>query len=368
MYNVTTPGEINRQVPGFSRKTVATAVIVTACFGALAIFTALDVGRIERAHPPSGRFVEVDGGRLHITELGPANAPPVVLLHGASTNLGDMRLALGDRLATKYRVILIDRPGHGWSDRPNGRADASPANQSKLVHQALDSIGVVSPILVAHSWSGALAATYALDYPRSVAGLVLLAPVTDPWPRSIAWYDSIIGALMAEGARCAATPIIGPLFAHTLALPLGKLLIAFGVQRAFAPQEPPQNYLARTGGTLVLRPSEFVSNAQDLVAIREFVEAQAPRYKAIETPTVVLTGDADQALSLEVQARTMVRAMPRAKLIVLPGIGHMVEFAASERVVEAVDEVSRTISSPADRTVQSGQEVNQSAPGVGLTR
>ncbi len=78
------------------------------------------VRRIERAHPPAGRFVEVAGGRLHLLELGPADAPPVVLLHGASGNLGDMRVALGDRLAARYRVILVDRPGHGWSDRPDG--------------------------------------------------------------------------------------------------------------------------------------------------------------------------------------------------------------------------------------------------------
>ena len=93
---------------------------------------------IEHAHPPTGRFVEVDGGRLHLVELGPAGAPPVVLLHGASGNLGDMRLALGERLARSHRVILIDRPGHGWSDRPGGSADASPARQAALIHQALE--------------------------------------------------------------------------------------------------------------------------------------------------------------------------------------------------------------------------------------
>ena len=51
------------------------------------------------------------GGRLHVLELGPASdAPPVVLLHGASGNLADMRLTLGARLSQRHRVILIDRP------------------------------------------------------------------------------------------------------------------------------------------------------------------------------------------------------------------------------------------------------------------
>ena len=126
-----------------------------------------------------------------------------------------MKLALGDRLAPRYRVILIDRPGHGWSDRPDLRGDASPARQAALVHEALERIGVTRAILVGHSWSGALVTAYALAYPDGVAGLVLLAPVTHPWPGGVGWYNPIL-----------TTPGIGTLFARTLALPLGKLLSA----------------------------------------------------------------------------------------------------------------------------------------------
>jgi hypothetical protein len=110
-------------------------VIAAVILGGLAAFTEIGIRRIERATPPAGRFVEVAGGRLHLLELGLTDAPPVVLLHGASGNLRDMKLALGDRLARRYRVILIDRPGHGWSDRPDLRGDASPARQAALVHE-----------------------------------------------------------------------------------------------------------------------------------------------------------------------------------------------------------------------------------------
>ena len=179
-------------VPSFIRMTFSILLITAAVLGGLAALTEFGVRRIERAHPPQGRFVEVAGGRLHLLELGSPDAPPVVLLHGASGNLQDMRLALGDRLAARYHVILVDRPGHGWSDRPDGPADGSPARQAALIHQALERIGVTRAIVVGHSWSGALATAYALAYPADVTGLVLLAPVTHPWPGGVGWYNPIL--------------------------------------------------------------------------------------------------------------------------------------------------------------------------------
>ena len=105
------------------------------CAGSL---PAYDVRQIGQASPAIGRFIEVSGGRLHLVETGRSDKYPVVLLHGASVNLGDMMLALSGELSAKYRVIAVDRPGHGWSDRPGGSADASPMVQARLIRQALD--------------------------------------------------------------------------------------------------------------------------------------------------------------------------------------------------------------------------------------
>ena len=222
---------------------VFTAAVLVA---ALAIVTFVGTRLIERAYPPAGRFVAVDGGRLHIVERGNPDAPPVVLLHGASGNLGDIALALADRLATRYRVILVDRPGHGWSDRPDGRDDASPARQAALIHRALASLGVTHAIFLGHSWSGALATAYALAYPDEVAGLVLLAPVTHPWPGGVSWLNHLI-----------ATPVLGPLVAYTAILPIGYFMVPPGVAAVFAPETPPPDYIARTGARMVLRPVSY---------------------------------------------------------------------------------------------------------------
>src|SRR5215469_13764506 len=132
------------------------AIVIIAILGLGAAITTLGVAWLERAHPPSGRFVPVAGGRLHVVDLAPASpasGPPVVLLHGASGNLEDQRFTLGRALAERRRVILIDRPGHGFSDRPGGTADASPARQAVLIAQALAAMDVERAIVVGHSWA-----------------------------------------------------------------------------------------------------------------------------------------------------------------------------------------------------------------------
>ena len=304
---------------------LSVAVVLAVC----ACVTLAGTWAIERGYPPSGRFVDVDGGRLHIVEMGPPDAPPVLLLHGASGNLGDIRMALGERLAAKYRVIVVDRPGHGWSDRPDGSADAAPMRQAELIHQALTRIGITKAILVGHSWSGALATAYALAFPDAVSGLVLLAPVTHPWPGGVAWINNLV-----------ATPLIGPLVAHTLILPLGYFMIGPGVTAVFAPEIPPPDYAERTGVRMILRPSEFIANAKDIAGLKTAVTAQSPRYGEIKVPVAIIAGDADRVVYTDIHSRGIAKMLPDATLIVLPGVGHMVQFAAADRAVQAVDEVA----------------------------
>jgi pimeloyl-ACP methyl ester carboxylesterase len=306
------------------------ALIIVAALGLCAALTWLGTAGLERAHRPAGRRVPVAGGHLHVVDIGSARstAPPVVLLHGASGNLEDERLTLGAALAATRRVLLIDRPGHGFSDRPGGAADASPGRQAALVAQALDALGIERAIVVGHSWSGALATALALDFPVRVAGLVLLAPVTHPWPGGIAWYN-----------RLAVTPAIGPLFVRTLALPVGTLLIGGAIASVFAPQAPPPGYLRGAAARLVLRPAEFAANAQDIAQLKAFVTAQVARYRAITAPTVIISGDRDDTVSIDRHARAVAALIPDARLTVLQGIGHMLQHVAADAIVAAIDEL-----------------------------
>ncbi len=187
------------------------SITVVAALAILALITQAGVLVLQRVYPAQGRTIEVAGAKLNVLDIGPRDAAgaPVVMIHGASSNLEVMRQPLGDRLAGNHRVILIDRPGHGWSTRAR-LADSTPAIQGRMINEALEKLGVGAAILVVHSWSGALGARMALDYPERVAGLVMLAPVAYPWWGGVGWYNNLV-----------ATPVIGPLLAHTITLPLG---------------------------------------------------------------------------------------------------------------------------------------------------
>jgi pimeloyl-ACP methyl ester carboxylesterase len=286
---------------------------------------------IERAHPPRGRFIHIDGLRQHLVDsaAGATQAVPLVLIHGAGCNLEDMRLALGDHLAGR-RVISIDRPGHGWSERAH--EGSSPEYQAKVISQVIERLGVARVIVVGHSWGGLLALRLALDQPQRVAGLVLLAPPLYPLIRGATWFYDLM-----------ATPVLGPLIAYTLLLPVGVVFIGLGFWSAFWPQMPPRHYLKRAGTLLSLRPTTFLANARDISHLKRNIPPQAARYAMLKVPTTIVTGNRDLIVFARQHAMAFARAVPAAKLVVLPGIGHMLHHAAPGRVVAEIEEISKRV-------------------------
>jgi pimeloyl-ACP methyl ester carboxylesterase len=305
------------------------SIVVIAALATFALLTHVGVVAIEQIHPPSGKPLAVTGAVLNVVELGRNDSPgpPVVMIHGASSNLEAMRQPLGDRLARDRRVILIDRPGHGWSVRAR-EEDSTPEIQGRMIAEALDKLGVGPVILVVHSWSGALGARMALDHPQRLAGLVMLAPVTHPWRGGVGRYN-----------RAITTPVIGRLLAYTITLPLGFVLAAPAARTVFLPQTMPQGYVKNTATALLLRPREFLANAHDLVTLKSAVAAQAPRYGEISVPTTVISGDVDKTVSTNIHSRPFAAAVPNSKLIVLPGVGHMVQNAAPDLVVAEIESI-----------------------------
>ncbi|HLX15694.1 MAG TPA: alpha/beta hydrolase [Bradyrhizobium sp.] len=301
------------------------SVVFVAALLLLALIAQAGVVVVQRLHPANGEMIEVAGATLHVVDIGPREGQPVVLIHGASSNLEVMRKPLGDMLAARYRVILIDRPGHGWSTRADD-GDSTPAIQGQMIERALSKLGVGPAILVVHSWAGALGARMALDYPARVAGLVMLAPVAYPWPGGVGWYNELV-----------TTRLIGQLLAYTVTLPVGFFVTEQAAHNVFLPQAVPENFIRDTATRLLLRPREFLANARDLVTLKEAVTEQAPRYAEIKAPTVVISGDVDKTVSTNIHSRPFAAAVGDAKLIVLPGVGHMIQNAAPDVVIAEIE-------------------------------
>jgi pimeloyl-ACP methyl ester carboxylesterase len=316
-----------------ARRMTITLLILASLAGVLALWTQIVAARAASDHPPSGIFVPVTGGRLHLRDMGPRDAPAartLVLIHGASCNLMALTLPLAEPLlAAGFRVIAIDRPGHGWSERPGGRADASPLRQAALIAEALRAVNAPQAIIVAHSFAGAVATTLAMDHPAQVKALVLLSPVTHPWPGGVAWYYT-------PGSM----PVIGWIFARLMPVPGAALTMEAGIDSVFRPQATPADYAAKTALPLLLRPANFEANAQDVAALFAHVSARAGHYSAISVPTTIIAGSADTVVSSTIHAATFGREVAGAKTIILENVGHAPHHADPALVVREIEAVS----------------------------
>src|SRR4051812_30951596 len=154
--------------------TVTTSLLVaTAALAGTAIANRQMAKAAETKHPPQGRFMMVDGVRLHFVDKG-GEGSPVVLLHGNGTMIADMAISgLTERAAQQHRTIAFDRPGFGYSSRPRGEA-WTPSAQAMLFRKAFARLGIEKPIVVAHSWGTLVALGLTLEQ-DAVSGLVLVS-------------------------------------------------------------------------------------------------------------------------------------------------------------------------------------------------
>ncbi len=300
--------------------------------GALASCTAIEARRIEVRYPASGTHTEVGGRAVHVLDR-PAEGQErgaVLLIHGASGNASDLFVALADRLASRgFRVLSVDRPGHGWSDRIGGRAGASPVHQAAALREAAEKLGVTRATVAAHSLGAITGLALALDHADFVRGMALIAPVSHPWPGGVAWYYTV-------GAH----PLLGPPFRRLLTLPIGMSRLNSAVAGVFAPNRAPPGFIEATRLPLVFRPHHFRANCEDVAYAETAVAELSPRYGRISTPTEVVTGDSDGVVYAHIHAAGLARDIPGARLTMLEGVGHSPHYAAPDRIVEAILEAA----------------------------
>lgn len=312
------------------------ALALAAAAGALVLWNARVARSVEARVPPAGRFVEVPGARLHLVERG--SGPPLLMVHGLAGQLGHFTYALVDRLATRFRVIAVDRPGSGYSLRARDTA-ASLGAQADALAALIDALGLERPLVVGHSLGGAVALALAQRHPAKVGALALLAPLAHA-PRALPpMFNGLL--LQHHGLRRA--------LAWTLALPLLMLVRERRLRSVFAPDAVPVDYGTRGGGLLVLRPDHFAAASADLAATPADLPALAAGFAAMRLPVTILYGRGDRVLDPREQGEALAAALPGARLTLIDG-GHMLPLTAPQACEQCILEAAAlAVGAPAHR-------------------
>ena len=306
---------------------LATTAVIGA---ATAIWVEVQARRAEREHPPTGRFLEVDGVHLHYVERG--EGPPVVLLHGNTVTLADFEASgLIGRLAKNHRVIAFDRPGFGHSNRPRDRL-WTPMAQAALFHAALNRLGVEQPVLVGHSMGTMTVLAMALSQPEKVRSLVLLGGYFYPSVR----VDALLTAPVA-------LPVVGDVMRYTVTALSGRAALKGLVKLMFAPKTTPDYFFAMQSREMMLRPVQLRANAEDAAFMVPAAKSNSQRYHELKMPVTIIAGAEDKVVDVEAHSKRLHDELPQSELRIVPDTGHMVHYVAQDQIAEAVDRPVHTL-------------------------
>jgi pimeloyl-ACP methyl ester carboxylesterase len=302
--------------------------IAAAAIGALTLAAAYNRHRAdeaERDNPPAGRFVEVNGVRLHYVERGAGE--PLVLLHGNGSMVQDFESSgLLAMAAKKYRVIAFDRPGFGYSERPRSTV-WTPQAQADLIHAALAKLGVARAIVLGHSWGASVAVALAQKHPQAVASLVLASGYYYPSARA--------DVVFASGP---AVPVVGDLMRYTLAPLLGRAMWPIVLRKIFGPAPTPRKF-AGFPKEMALRPSQIRATAAESALMIPNAVAMQGDYADLKMPVVIISGDDDRLIDIDQSAR-LHEEIAQSSFHRVRGAGHMVHQTAPAAMMAAIDEAA----------------------------
>ena len=294
-------------------------------------FTWNTARRVAVAVKPLGRFIDVNGVTLHVHEQGAG--PTLLLIHGLGGQLRHFTYGVVERLAPRFRVVTIDRPGSGSSLRgPDTPADLS--TQAAAVAALIEQMQLGPVLAVGHSLGGAVALTLALNHPAWVSGLALIAPLTH---------------LPDDGAPPAAFRALmitstwrRLLFAWTLATPAtiaGRRIV---LEQVFGPDPVPPDFPTRGGGLLSLRPSQFIAASRDIQALQSSMPAITSRYCQLQIPVRVLFGRSDRILDWKLNGQGLVDTVAGATLTLVDG-GHMLPVTMPELTADFIEHTANLV-------------------------
>src|SRR5271166_54824 len=311
---------------------VGAVILVVVSVGGLVIFTAITARRVEKALPPRGRFIDVDGARIHYLDKG--SGPAIVIIHGLGGQMGNFTYALLERLTGEFRVILMDRPGSGYSTRARG-AMGRLSEQAATVAAFIRKLGLQRPLVVGHSLGGAVALAVALDHPQVVSGLALVAPLThvpEHPPDPFKALDINSNFLRWLVAWTVATPI---------GIRRGKAIL----DAIFSPDPAPADFPTRGGGLLGLRPWCFYNTSMDMTDVEVDLTPMVGRYATLQVPVRILCGTSDAVLDYKIHGEGMKAKSSQVRLELVEG-GHMLPITEPDVTAKFIKAAARGESNP----------------------
>ncbi|MEP2027850.1 MAG: alpha/beta hydrolase [Paracoccaceae bacterium] len=300
----------------------------------LAVFVALVLWRAqvqeshaEHRYPPEGRIISVGEAKVHVVEMG--EGPDLVLIHGASGNTRDMTFSLAGKLARDFRVIVFDRPGLGYTPSIDPAGD-SLQSQATFLQAAASQIGAGDPVVMGHSYGGAVALAWAIHHPDNVSALVLVAAASNPWTTPL---DPLYRVTASWWGSLFVVPLI------TAFVP--DKFVQGALESVFAPQSAPDGYGNHVGAGLTLRRSSMRANALQRANLLDDIKQQVPLYQAIEVPTEIIHGTEDTTVGIHIHSIPLAGQIPEAVLTPLEGIGHAPHHVAEDEVIDAIHRAAR---------------------------
>ena len=315
--------------------------ILAILLAIVVLFTWYTARKVESLLPAKGRFVDVPGARLHVRDFGDTHAgrPAILMIHGLAGQLSHFTYGVAGRLAAQHRVIVVDRPGSGYSTRAAG-TPADLSTQAAALAALMRSLGLGPSLVVGHSLGGAVALTLALEHPQQVAGLALLAPLTHI-------REDVPPAF--KGLTIA-SPLVRKLVAWTLAVPASIKNSKATLEMVFGPEAVPKDFATKGGGLLSLRPSAFLSASSDLQALPERLPQVQERYRELRVPVSVLYGKDDRILDWKANGQALVDKVPGARLELVEG-GHMLPITQVEGTAAFIEAALQDLPAASDTVI-----------------
>ncbi|WP_248298095.1 alpha/beta fold hydrolase [Tabrizicola sp. YIM 78059] len=295
------------------------AILLVLLAGAATWFYTPDLPRakLEAAylrHP--GDLVWINGTHLHLRDEGPPAAPAIILLHGLGSSLHTFD-GWAAALSARYRVIRFDLPGAGLSG-PDPDSLYTNERSIALLCAVLDRLELESATLAGNSIGGRLAWRFAAVHPDRVDRLILIAPDGYASP-GFSYGTAPELPLMLNLIRCflprwALRPSIAAAYGDPARLSepvlerYHALLLASGNRKAM---------LDRMRHTVLVDPR--------------------PLLRRIPVPVLLMWGEKDAMIPVA-NARDYLAELPDARLVVLPGLGHVPqEEAPAESLVPVIE-------------------------------